>query len=387
MSDSKGFFSKYASLLDDRFDDLVNGVKARLNLHDPLQIVPYRSYGAANRLYVKGRVLEDKGIGKVTDKDTILNNLVNMYKRFESDEVPGAEVRMSFEGKDLKVSTDQEGYFIINLVPTTPIIAEDLWHDVELELVSAPIPFGTNVKAGAEVLIPPPDAEYGIISDIDDTIIKTGATDILAMSRTVFLNSARTRLPFAGVSEFYKSLQLGRNGKRNNPFFYVSSSPWNMYDLLKDFLDLNTIPAGPLLLRDFGLQDNALISSGHMGHKFKEIEQILLTYPELKFVLVGDSGQEDPKIYREVVKKFPDRILAIYIRDVQLPEREKIAMDISADLSADKVEMVVVDNTVEAADHAAKTGLIFKEAIPAIEEDKAEDKGQKTGKEPLKDLA
>ena len=62
-------------------------------------------------------------------------------------------------------------------------------------------------------------------------------------------------------------------------------------------------------------------------------------------------------------------------------------MDISADLSADKVEMVVVDNTVEAADHAAKTGLIFKEAIPAIEEDKAEDKGQKTGKEPLKDLA
>jgi phosphatidate phosphatase APP1 len=381
MPDWKDVFSRYASLVEEKFDDLSSELKGRLNLYDPVQIVPYRNYGTTNRLYIKGRVLEDKGIGKATDKDTILNNLLNMYKRFESDEVPGAEIRIRFEDKEHKMTTDKEGYFVTNLVPTIPIVTEHLWHQVELELVSAPIPFEANIKATAEVLIPPADAEYGIISDIDDTVIKTGATDVLAMSRTVFLHNARTRLPFAGVSEFYKSLQLGRNGKRNNPFFYVSSSPWNMYDLLQDFLDLNSIPAGPLLLRDFGMQNNALVSSGHMGHKFKEIEQILLTYPTLNFVLIGDSGQEDPKIYKEVVRKFPGRILAIYIRDVQLPEREKIALTISEELGADKVEMIIVDNTVEAADHAAKTGLIFREAIPIIEEDKAEDKGQKPGKE------
>ena len=381
MAENQSSFSRFLSFVDDRFDDLSAHLKRRLNLYDPLQILPYRSYGTVNRLYVKGRVLEDEGIGRHTDKDTIVNNLLNMYKRFESDEVPGAQVRVSFEGKELTITTDDEGYFILNLVPATPVVREDLWHEVELSLVSAPVPMTEGIKATAEVLIPPPDAEYGIISDIDDTVVRTGATDMLAMARTVFLNNARTRLPFAGVSEFYKALQFGRNGKRNNPFFYVSSSPWNMYDVLKDFLDLNTIPAGPLLLRDFGLQENALVSSGHMGHKFKEIQQILLTYPDLKFILIGDSGQEDPKIYKEVVRKFPDRILAIYIRDVQLPEREKIALDISQELGADKVEMVIVDNTVEAADHAAKAGLIYREAIPAIEEDKAEDKGQKPGKE------
>ena len=381
MADNQSSFSRFLSFVDDRFDDLSAHLKRRLNLYDPLQILPYRSYGTVNRLYVKGRVLEDEGIGRHTDKDTIVNNLLNMYKRFESDEVPGAQVRVSFEGKELTIITDDEGYFILNLVPATPVVREDLWHEVELSLVSAPVPMMEGIRASAEVLIPPLDAEYGIISDIDDTVVRTGATDMLAMARTVFLNNARTRLPFAGVSEFYKALQLGRNGKRNNPFFYVSSSPWNMYDVLKDFLDLNSIPPGPLLLRDFGLQENALVSSGHMGHKFKEIQQILLTYPDLKFILIGDSGQEDPKIYREVVRKFPDRILAIYIRDVQLPEREKIAMDISQELGADKVEMVIVDNTVEAADHAASAGLIYREAIPAIEEDKAEDKGQKPGKE------
>jgi phosphatidate phosphatase APP1 len=201
------------------------------------------------------------------------------------------------------------------------------------------------------------------------------------MGRTVLLSNAKTRLPFAGVSEFYKALQLGRNGKRNNPFFYVSSSPWNTYDLLTDFLDFNQIPAGPLLLRDIGFGGETKLRGGHMGHKFKEIQQILEAYPNLQFVLIGDSGQEDPKIYREVVKQFPGRILAIYIRDVQLPEREQVAVDVSKSLAEDKVEMVIVDNTVEAAEHAAKIGLIYTEAIAVIEQEKKEDKGQVDGKE------
>jgi phosphatidate phosphatase APP1 len=304
-----------------------------------------------------------------------------MYKRFESDEVPGARLKVSLIGEEHEVTTDKEGYFVLDLNPNTPIINEQLWHPIPLQLLSAPLPFEEGLRVHAEVMIPPPDAEYGVISDIDDTIVKTSATDLLAMSRITFLNNARTRLPFAGVAEFYKALQLGRNGKRNNPFFYVSSSPWNLYDLLKDFLDLNTIPAGPLLLRDFGLEPKVGTEGGHMGHKFKEIKQILDAYPHLPFVLVGDSGQEDPVIYQEVVKQFPNRILAIYIRDVQLPERKKIAVDVSETLKEHKVEMVIVENTVEAAEHAAQNGLIFTETIPAIEQEKKEDKGQEPGKE------
>ena len=117
-----------------------------------------------------------------------------------------------------------------------------------------------------------------------------------------------------------------------------------------------------------------------MGHKFKEIESILLTYPLLNFVLIGDSGQEDPVIYREIVKEFPGRILAIYIRDVQLADRERIAVDISSELE-EHVKLLIVDNTVEAAEHAAKAGLIFTQAIPDIEKDKMQDTGEIAGKE------
>ena len=156
-----------------------------------------------------------------------------------------------------------------------------------------------------------------------------------------------------------------------------------MYDLLIDFLDVNDIPEGPLLLRDFGLDANKE-SADHMGHKFKEIKNILMAYPHLNFVLIGDSGQEDPKIYREIVKKFPGRVLAIYIRDVQLADREKIAIDISRELVDDKVEMIVVDNTVEAAEHAARMGFIYADTIPQIVADKKQDKGEIPGKEALR---
>ena len=373
---------RIAAGLEGNFDSLALQFRTRLNRGQPLQIVTYRSYGTVKRLYVTGRVLRDKGIRKATDKDTVLNNLLSMYKRFESDEVPNAKLRIAFEGKEYFVETNNEGYFNFDLFTDVPITWTDMWHEVEVELVDAPYAFRERITTTADVLVPPQDAEYGIISDIDDTVVKTTATNLLAMSRNTFFHNAHTRLPFAGVSEFYRSLQLGRNGKRNNPFFYVSSSPWNLYDLLVDFLDLNDIPEGPLLLRDFGLDANKE-SSGHMGHKFKEIKQILEVYPHLNFVLIGDSGQEDPAIYREIVSKFPGRILAIYIRDVQLAEREKIAIDISKTLAADKLEMVIVDNTVEAAEHAASAGLIYTGEIPKIVVDKKQDKGELPGKEEI----
>ncbi len=382
MTAFKSFLTKYASAFEDRWDELRNDFYRKLGWNDPVQIVPFRTYGTVNRMYVKGRVLEDKKIAAAGDKDTVFNNILNMYKRFESDEVANAKLLIKLPEEQHEIISDKEGYFVLKLNPATPVINEELWHRIPVEMLDAPIPFESGLRTHAEVMIPPHDAEYGIISDIDDTIVKTNATSLLAMGRITFLNNARTRLPFAGVAEFYQALQLGRNGKRNNPVFYVSSSPWNLYDLLKDFLDLNNIPAGPLLLRDFGFEHKKE-DANHMGHKLKEIEQILEAYPHLKFVLIGDSGQDDPVIYQKVVHDFPDRILAIYIRDVNLPERRQVAINVSDSLKEHKIEMVIVENTVRAAEHAAETGLIFSEAIPVIEEEKKEDEGEKPGKEDL----
>ncbi|OWP63049.1 hypothetical protein CDA63_10965 [Hymenobacter amundsenii] len=360
-------------------DQALIRTRARLGLLHPIQLVPYRSYGTPERLYVKGRVLTDKGIGEADPSDSRWHNLLNMYRRFDSNEIAGAQLSVRpADGSEHPILSDEEGYFTLNLAPQAlPEPIDFLWHPVEVLLHRTPAPFPTppGLSTRALVLIPPPDAEYGIISDLDDTVIQTSATDLLQMARTVLLRNARSRLPFKGVAEFYRQLQLGRNGKRNNPFFYVSSSPWNLYDLLEDFLDLNDVPPGPLLLRDLALKmpQEPGAATGHHAHKLREIENLLLTYPRLPFVLIGDSGQEDANIYREVVRRHPGRILAIYIRDVNRPDRAALVEQVREELRGEKVEMLLVQDTVQAAEHAAATGLIYQQAIPAVEADKQKD--------------
>jgi phosphatidate phosphatase APP1 len=369
---------KLAKHIDDVTDEQVLRLRQRLGSVDAMQVVPYRTYGTPTNVYVRGRVLEDKKIAVATDTDKLLTNLLNMYKRFETDEVPGATVQLQLPDEKQQAITDKEGYFVFNHTPANPLITQELYHNFPLELLYPP---GNGITVDAEMMIPPADAEYGIISDIDDTIIRSNATSLMAMGRTVLMGNARTRLPFAGVSAFYKALQLGRNGKRNNPFFYVSSSPWNLYDLLVDFMDHNEIPAGPLLLRDFGIQSDSFTSGDYLSHKFKEIAQILDTYPHLNFVLAGDSGEQDPPIYYEIVKKYPGRIICIYIRDVTAGPKKDMAQKIASELKGYDVAMILTEHTVKAAEHAASTGLIYREEIPAIVKDKKEDTGQVAGKE------
>lgn len=370
MKKIKNTAAKAILKTEEKIDMLTFKLKRKLNMMHPIQIVPYRSYGTPERLYVKGRVLVDKGITQSEEQDTLWENLVNMYRRFESDEIPDARVQLCLNNQYHEITTDVEGYFVLNLQPDKPLVLENIWHQIELKLLDAPVKIEGEITATTHVLVPPPDAEYGIISDIDDTIVRTGATSLLETGRNVLLNNAHTRIPFHGVSKFYKSLQLGRNGKRNNPFFYVSSSPWNSYDLLYHFLELNDIPQGPLLLRDFGIDENKLGHSDHMSHKYKEIENILMTYPQLNFILIGDSGQQDAKIYSEVVRNYPGRVLAIYIRDVNIEKHTKKVVQIFDDLKKDgDVEMVLVKETLEAAEHAAAQGFIFTEELPEIEQE------------------
>lgn len=189
----------------------------------------------------------------------------------------------------------------------------------------------------------------------------------------VFLNNARTRLPFAGVAAFYRALQRGTSGNENNPVFYISSSPWNLYDLLVDFLAVHDIPAGPLFLQDYGIDTHQFIAIGHRAHKLAAFQRILHTYPMLPFLLIGDSGQEDPEIYAEVVKTYPGRIRAIYIRDVSTDVRDAAVQKLIAEASRHQVEMVLVPDTLAAAQHAVHHGFIQAAALAAIGQEQSKD--------------
>jgi phosphatidate phosphatase APP1 len=189
------------------------------------------------------------------------------------------------------------------------------------------------------------------------------------------------RLPFAGVPAFYRALQK----QQQNPIFYVSSSPWNLYDLLTDFLQINDIPAGPLFLRDYGFDEHIFATSDHHAHKLTQIRHLLDFYPDLSFILIGDSGQQDPEIYQTVVQEYPGRILGIYIRDVSQDERDAEVDLIVRAMSELGVPMVYVPDTVVAAEHAVQMGWIAAEEMPAIRADKLADESAPTALEAIVD--
>ncbi|MGB3692155.1 MAG: phosphatase domain-containing protein [Spirulinaceae cyanobacterium] len=360
--------------VEQHFDKLSFRLKKRLGINDPLQVLPYLGYGTKNLLRFRGRVLEDEGITKASDRDTTWHNLLNMYKRLESDEVPGAKVRVVFNEQETEVVADEEGYFLVELPLKQPLAKEAYWQEVNLELVEPKSKKQSDVTAVAKVLIPPEKADFGIISDIDDTILQTHAFDWLQMARLVFLDNARTRLPFLGVASFYQALQKGAKGESNNPIFYVSSSPWNFFDLLQEFIELNEIPIGPLLLRDYGLSQEDPFADGHESHKLSKIKPILELYTDLSFILIGDSGQKDPEIYTQVVKDYPGRILAIYIRDVTTSaSRQEAINKLATEVSSLGSELILVPDTVSAAKDAIEKGLIPAISLPAIEAQKEED--------------
>jgi phosphatidate phosphatase APP1 len=225
------------------------------------------------------------------------------------------------------------------------------------------------------VFVPSENVEFGVISDIDDTIVPTGATRFWEMLKTTFLGNAQTRVPFPGVAAFYQALSKGLVGHENNPFFYVSSSPWNLYDFLRELMHVHNLPQGPLMLRDIGLSREHFFAGSHTEHKLVQIERIFDIIRDIPFILIGDSGQHDAEIYLQVIRDFPGRVKMVYIRDVD-PGSHKKVLKIAGEIEKLRVEMMLITDTVEAARHAVSKGWILEEDIANIAEEKKEDEGK-----------
>lgn len=364
-----------ANNIDDYYDKLKQRLWHKIG-SDPITIVPYDGYGTSEELRLRGRVLENPRIKISDDNDSLWDNLLNMYRRFESDEVPGAKVLARIGDVEQEVIANEEGFFEVVLRPTQPLPSDQLRHEIALELREPQHPPNEPVKATGYVFVPPASAQFGVISDIDDTVLQTDATNLLRMARSVFLSNARTRLPFKGVAALYRALSQGPNtaDAGPNPLFYVSSSPWNLHDLLVEFFALNGIPRGPIFLRDWGISKDELLPTQHRGHKLAAIRAVLDRYPTLPFILIGDSGQEDPEIYREIVQLYPGKIHAIYIRNVSRdPARGHAIRKLAEEVVADGSTLILADDTLAVAQDAVASGWIAPETIGLIEAETAAD--------------
>lgn len=370
---------KVADTTERALDRLRFGLKWRYDLWDHLRVQPYRGFGTrgggsdgdgGGRVHLRGRVLDDRHLGKPHPQQTTWQNAVNTLRRIKSDELPGARVRLELDGeRPRRATTDEDGFFTFDFRRETAW-PEGVWQEGRLAL-EAPTPDDPEKAAATgRVLVPRAEAEFALVSDLDDTVIRTGAASKLQMARVVLLNNANTRAPFPGVSALYRALAEGPDAEGHNPIFYVSSSPWNLYDMFQGFFETQGIPSGPLFLKDYGITPERFFKTGHGEHKTERIERLAETYPDLRFVLIGDSGQHDPEIYRQLVGDHgPERIRAVFIRDVTTPERDAEVHAIARQVERMGVPMFLVEDTAEAAARAAELDLLTEDAAEAVREE------------------
>ena len=359
-------------------DDLIRAGRHAVVHHESrcYAIDPYRGYGNSRRALIAGRVTECRSIPAASASDSTLRNLLSTWRRIDADPLPFARVRASLCGTEVEVIADDEGFFREMITLDNPLPSNAPWQEATIQLLEPLREEQPDVRVVSRIRVLNENAEYGVISDLDDTVIQSRITNFLQAVRTAMLDNSRTRLPFPGVSEFYQALARGGDGKRDNPIFYVSSSPWNIHDLIADFLDIQRIPEGPICLRDWDFNLSALASNRIQKHKQPLIDEIMGLFPSLKFILIGDSAQKDPEIYSAITRDHPGRILAIYVRNIQrAPERIASVQKLAEEVLAAGSSLILADDTVAAAVHAAENGFISAGALPAIREEKKADEG------------
>ena len=278
-----------------RAESLLDRIKGQEDTRRVIE--PYLGYATPDHLIVRGRVLAALRRNQPVPEQSRWTNFKQMMSLFLTDEVGNVEVRAG----NYAARSDEEGYFTL-LLPRGDEVG---WHDVPVTIT------GYSGTTPCPVLIASRSARFGVISDIDDTMMRTGAYSLARNLWTSFTGNAATRQVFPDSVALIRALSDGGR----NPVFYVSSSPWNLHHFLSRVFERAGLTRGPKFLRDLGLSRTQFITGTHGDHKGGSIDTLVAAHPDLPFILIGDTGQHDAYVYHDAIERHRDQIAAVVLRE------------------------------------------------------------------------
>ena len=268
----------------------------------PAEVDPYFGYATENEIVLRGRILSrrpNKPTKSPKETPSTWANFKAMAAFFNTRELENVHIRC----EDKETYTDEEGYFDLKLPRPTKVTG---WTSFECYFNHQDTP------AHLTALLPSLDAKYGIISDIDDTLIKTEAWSLLRNLWNSMTGNAESRLVFSDAVDLISKLH-----DNINPVFYVSSSPWNLHAFLSEIFERAGLIQGPKFLRDLGISKTKRMRDSHGNHKGRSIDTVLMANPGLTFILIGDTGQQDAHVYYDAILRHPERIRQVILRTPQ----------------------------------------------------------------------
>jgi len=294
-----------------------------------LTVKIYHGYGHTNNCTLFGHVFAHNTVTRQYDRSSVWQNIVHLIRLFIIRPVPGIPVRLSWNKQQFLGTTEADGFFKFEWQSSESVPAG--WHSLTVDALTDT---GTVMGTGTGKIFVPHVTQIAVISDIDDTVLISHSSTLFKRLKVLFTRTPRSRKAFTGIVELYQWLaQVRTDAEMPNPFFYVSSSEWNLYDDLVEFFRFNRLPEGSFLLNQVK-RWYELFRTGKTKHQGKllRILRIMKDFPHQHFILIGDNSQSDPGIYQSIAEKYPDRVMAVYIRSVVAEhdiETQKILQHIS----------------------------------------------------------
>lgn len=293
-----------------RLSDAINDVRIQLAKRWKFvpQTIAYQGYGSTTRVRVLGRVLltqKPPPGSKAEHAARNGNQNIRGWRAFTGVPLQFSDVEITIGDVVSHVTADRGG-----LIDTeVDVQLSPGWHTAVLRAE------GTE-PAEALIQVIAPGVQFGIVSDIDDTVMVTALPRPFLALWNTFVLSERARMATPGMAVLLDRLTIERP---EAPVIYLSTGPWNAAPTLARFLTRNMYPKGALLLTDWGLTQDRWFRSGQ-DHKHRNLERLAQEFPDMRWLLIGDNGQHDEAIYSAFAAENPDKVAAIAIRQLSVSE-------------------------------------------------------------------
>ena len=321
----------------------------------------YRGYANKNELVVFGHVVEKypSGDHKYTRKG--FRYARTIIQLFSIKTIPNLKLILRVGSLVAETTAEEDGYFRFQVPFNEPW--ESGWHTFEVSVDDEVDGHKYQVTRQEEFFLPY-TSSYGIISDIDDTFLISHSRRSFKKLFVLLSKNVQARKPFDDVVKHYQLLSFASRVHplaTNNIFFYVSSSEWNLYDMIVRFAELNGLPKAILKLKKIksGLDDFVMTGAGEHGHKLRKIQNIINFYPELQFILLGDDSQKDPEIYEQICSQFPANIRAVYIRQTSTRSKPETTAFMK-NIQNLGIDICYFAHSNKAIIHSIENGIVFQ---------------------------
>jgi phosphatidate phosphatase APP1 len=323
-------------------------------MNNSASIKLYHGYGHTHNLVIYGNAFKFRAKTTQNYSNNLFVNIAYLLKLFILKPYPFVPLRLTFYGQTIEQVAEYDGFFKFEWEANHELTTG--WHNVTVEALGTE---GEVIANCVGTVYVPHSTQYAFISDIDDTIMISHSASMLWRLRELFIKNPHTRKTFPGAQLHYSLLALSHTtADKPNPFFYVSSSEWNLYDYLVETFRFNKLPEGIFLLNQIKMWTN-LLRTGKTGHEGKllRVMRIINAFPNQRFVLFGDNSQQDPSIYATIAAKYPEKIEAVYIRNI-VPRNAGKTKQLLDTIQTYGVKTHLFRNSSEAITHSRNIGLI-----------------------------